>query len=332
MPVSAFDVDDFLRRSVSDIWDQKLIGRVTEYFSATVMVHHPGNKIRYGTDGLMNDVTSWLSACPDARVFVDSIIGETDGQQYRTSLRSTFVGHNTGPSVYGAATGRRIVMSTIVNSRVQNARITEQWIEYDEVDLIEQLGFDVQTVLQFRQEEDDATALVEDLGRGVSTWGDPIATPQVVDEQKALDGGNLVHAAVDAIWNGRLAGALPQFYAERYRAQINARPIFGIEDLQVQVLELLAALPDLRVHIDDVFSQDDRDRQQMSARWTLLGTHTGPSKYGRPSNQSVRLTGITNHQVVDSRFQAGWTEYNQLSLLQQIAPKRVSMPEGARDG
>ncbi|GAC1320893.1 MAG: hypothetical protein NVS2B16_17900 [Chloroflexota bacterium] len=333
MPVSASTVEDFLRRAVSDIWDQKMIGRITDYFSPNVTVHLPGNKTRYGTDGLMNDVTTWFSAFPDGQIFVDSTIWDTDGQDYRTSLRATFVGRNTGPSVYGSPTGRRIVISTIVNSRIRDDRFIEQWVEYDEVDLIEQLGFDVQTVLQDRQEEGHTSAFADDLGRGgVSAWGGNTAAPHILDEEKALNGVDLVHAAVDAIWNGRIVGAVPQFYAGRYRAWINARQIFGIQDLQMQVLELLAALPDLRVHIDDVICQVKRDGQHTSARWTLLGMNTGPSKYARPSNQSVRLTGITNHRVVDSRFQLGWTEYNELSLLQQLAPKNESMPEIEFDG
>ncbi len=334
MPVTASNVNDFVRRAVSDIWDQKMIGRIAHYFSPTVTVHLPGNTTRYGTDSVLSDATTWLSAFPDGQVFVDSVIWEADGAEYRTSLRATFVGRNTAPSMYGPPTGRRIVLSTIVNSRIRGERFVEQWIEYDEAGLIEQLGFDAQTVLEHRQAGDDSATFADDLGRGVSAWGGAIAAPEIPDEEKTLGGEELVRAAVGAIWNDRVAGSARQFYAERYRAWINGRQIFGTDELQVQVLELLAALPDLRIHVDDVIYREERDGRHTSARWTLLGTHTGPSRYARASNQFVRLTGITNHRAVDGRLQSGWTQYDEFSLLQQLTPRKELVPvaETTNDG
>jgi len=321
MPVSTFSVDDFLRGSMSDIWDRKLIGRVADYYCSNVVVHLPGNETHHGSEAVITAVTAWLSAFPDAQPFVDSVIWNEDAQEYRTSVRSTLVGHNTGPSVFGTATGRRIVVSTVVNSRIRNERFVEQWIEYDEVGLIEQLGFDVRAVLQHRSQDDDAGTFGEDLGRGVSAWGSQTSTPHLLDEGKALNGRDLVHAAVGAIWNGRLVGTVPQFYAEQYRARVNARQLFGYGELQAQVLEMVSAVPDLRVHIDEVICREESDGQHTSSRWTLLGTNTGPSRYAQPSNRYLRLTGITNHHIVNNRFRAGWTAYDELSLRRQLSPK-----------
>jgi predicted ester cyclase len=175
-------------------------------------------------------------------------------------------------------------------------------------------------------------AFADDVGRGTSAWGVPASLPELADDTSELKGGELVHAAIEALWNGRLAAAVSRFYSQRYRARINARHIFGSEEMQRQVLEMLAALPDLRVYIDDVICRDEREGQFTSARWTVLGTNTGPTRYAGPSNRYVRLTGITNHHIVDSRFQAGWTQYNELSLLQQLTTKREAMPESECDG
>jgi predicted ester cyclase len=109
------------------------------------------------------------------------------------------------------------------------------------------------------------------------------------------------------------------------------RRIFGRDEVQGEILETLATFPDLRLQLDDIICQERDDGQHTSTRWTLFGTNSGTSVFGPPSNRSVRLTGITNHCIRGSRLYEGWTQYNVLSLLRQIAPIGEAATEGNGD-
>lgn len=301
-------------------------------YSPAATLHLPGNQTVQGNDAVLHHVAGWLAAFPDAQSFVDGVVWHADGEEYRSSLRSTFVGHNSGASAYGAATGRRVVLPMIVNARIRDAQFVEQWVEYDERDLIAQLGFDVQTILWSRHAATGSASHAAEPEHAAAGEDAPRSISDLPEGDSDLNGGDLVRVAVDALWNGRLVASVSRFYAQRYRAQINTRRMFGADEVRSHVLEMVAALPDLRVRVDDVICRAEPAGQFTSTRWTLLGTNTGPTRYAGPSNQSVRLTGITNHHVVNSRFQAGWTYFSELSLQHQLTSNWEAMVERACDG
>lgn len=325
----AFNVDAFLRDSIREICNEKLIGRAGHYYSSNAAVHVGCGETRHGSDQVPAGALEWLGAFPDARAFVDEVIWSEDAGGYSASLRLTVVAHNTGPSRFGPATGRRVVVTGIVNSRIRNERIVEQWIECDEAALIRQMGFDAREVVERQALIEPAEEFGRDLGRGVTDWGGQSAAPPLPDASTELKGADLIEAAVSAVWNGRLPGAVPRFYASTYRERVAGREIFGREEVQAEVLAALSAFPDLRLHVDEVVCREERGGQRTSTRWTLLGTNTGHSAYGPPSDRYVRLTGISNHRIRDSRFQEGWTEYSALSLQRQLARPPEGTPESS---
>ena len=91
------------------IWEEKAIGYLYEHYAANARVFQDDG-IVYGRERVIADTTQTIGAFPDLKLHADDIVwcGDED-TGFWTSHRLTLVGHNTGWSVWGPPTGRRIV-------------------------------------------------------------------------------------------------------------------------------------------------------------------------------------------------------------------------------
>jgi len=319
------DVESFLRDSAEAIWDRKMLGRIPDLYAPHALIHVGAGATLHGSQQLQDRAVQCLAAFPDLRVFIDDMIYAQRGAAYLTSVCWTAVARNSGPSVFGAATGRRVVVTGITASRIEGGRYVEQWIELGDGDLVRQLGFDERSVLRRLWPEEAASDFDEFLGQGMAGMAERPAVDAhdgyPPEDTGYADAGALIGASVDAIWNRRQIGDVARFYAPRYRERgPGGRALFGREEVQMDIVSLMGALPDLRMHIDDVFWDDDqRMGCRSSTRWTLLGTNAGPSAYGPPTNAYLRLSGITNHRMEEGQFVEGRTAYSELSLARRLA-------------
>jgi steroid delta-isomerase-like uncharacterized protein len=80
------------------------------------------------------------------------------------------------------------------------------------------------------------------------------------------------------------------------------------------VERLRGAFPDIKIVVEDAFGSDDKVVVRWSATMTHRGDHLGMPATGKP----VRLTGITIARIVDHQIVAGWDNWDQLAMLQQI--------------
>lgn len=319
-PVQDFDVESFLRESIDAIWEHKMLGRIVDLYAPHAQVHSGMGASLHGGQQVLDRAVQWLAAFPDLRLFVDDIVCARRAEAYLAAVRWTAVGRNTGPSAYGAATGRRVVISGIATSRIEGARIVEQWIELGDGDLARQLGFDEATALQRLWPQETASDLDTNLDHGAAERPTGSVGGDQPPQDSGADAAALVRAAVDAIWNRRQIGEVARFYAPHYREWgPGARALFGRDELQADIIALMGAFPDLQMHVDDVFWDDDQRKGcRSSTRWTLLGANTGPSAHGPPTGASLRLSGITTSRIEAGQFVAGWTAYSELSLARRL--------------
>ena len=76
------------------------------------------------------------------------IWGGNDRDGFHSSHRIIWVAHNTGYSIYGPPTGRRVVRQGIAHCFVKENYVVEEWICRDELAVIRQLGFDEHQLAQ----------------------------------------------------------------------------------------------------------------------------------------------------------------------------------------
>jgi len=83
---------------------------------------------------------SLLSTFPDLGLHVDEIYWMgNDDEGYRISVRWTALGTHRGWSLYGEPTGRRVHLWGLQQVYVQGGRIVEDWMLFNEFDVIAQI-------------------------------------------------------------------------------------------------------------------------------------------------------------------------------------------------
>jgi len=88
----------------------------------------------------------------------------------------------------------------------------------------------------------------------------------------------------------------------------------GPKDFVPLVERIRSAFPDIKVEVEDTFGADDK----VVLRWSASMTHRGDSLGIAASGKSVRLTGITIVEIVNGKIVAGWDNWDQLGMLEQI--------------
>lgn len=318
------DIVDYIVRSTYKIWEQKGIGLIYDHYRHNAVIH-TSDGLTYGRDKVIADSLKTMSAFPDIRLYADDVIWSGNDQDgFHSSHRITWVGHNTGYSIYGPPTGRKVVRQGIAHCFVKENRVVEEWICRDELALIRQLGFDEHELARkmARQEAARGTQSPVKLSRGEVERVAGQATPEPLPP-RAGDGFDIedfVRRSFHEIWNWRLLNKIDAYYVKNYLCFTSTnRKLYGLGDLKGYILAILAAFPDARLEVDHVcWLGNEQDGYRVATRWTLQGTHEGPGVYGEPTGKRILLLGITHQVVEEGKFIEEWTVFDEFALLKQL--------------
>jgi predicted ester cyclase len=313
------DIVHYIEKSTYQIWDLKNIGLIYRYYTPTTVVHTSDGDT-FGYEEVVRNSTIKMAAFPDIRDLIEDVVWTGNDQDgYRTSMRWTWTARNTGHSIYGPPTGRRVIVSGIANCIIKGENVVEEWVAYNEISLLRQLGLDVGEVLR-RASANDASPVLEPTGeidRLVGQGSLPEFPPK---NTEGFDIEDFVRRGFHDIWNRRMFGEIPNYYAPNYHCHgASDRELYGLDDFTQDMLAKIAMFPDATVYIDDLYWNDDGGgRYRTAVLWTMLGTHNGPGIYGSPTGRRVRVVGITQHRVRGGKFVEEWTEYGEFNLMKQL--------------
>jgi predicted ester cyclase len=326
MPDGSYDIVDYIVTSTHQIWDEKFIGKIYDYYHPAAVVHTSNGDI-YGRDHVIRLTTIRQGAFPDTRDFIEEVIWDGNLQDgFRTSMRWTYVGTNTGYSMYGAPTGRKVAVRGVANCVIKDNRVVEEWVAYNELSLIRQLGLDENEVMERHARENVSNAFGSDGGKkrafgeveNVIAQSTPPPIPQPTRD--GFDVEYFVRRAYHEIWNWRYLGKIDEYFAENYLCHASSdRELYGLGDYKHDILARLAAFPDTRLQVDEVYYLgNESDGYRVAVRWTVQGTHTGPGIYGMPTGKRVSYFGVSQHLIKNGKFVEEWTEYGEFALMKQL--------------
>lgn len=326
------DIVNFIVRITHEIWEEKGIGRIYDSYAHNVLIHTSDGQT-YGRDKVIADSIKTMSAFPDVRLYADDVIWcGNDREGFHSSHRIVWVAHNTGYSIYGPPTGRRVVRQGIAHCFVKENRVVEEWICRDELALIRQLGFDEHELARKMAAQDAVrgTGSPKPLSQGEVERLRGQLPPAVMppNPKTGFDVEDFVRRSFYEIWNWRLLNKIDEYFIPNYLCQTATnRTLYGLGDYKAYILALLAAFPDAAVNIDHIcWLGNEQDGYRVATRWTLQGTHQGPGVYGEPTGKRVRLMGITHQTVQDGKFIREWTAFDEFALLKQLyAPHRTDI-------
>jgi predicted ester cyclase len=213
------DIVDYIVRCTYKIWEQHGIGLIYGHYTHNA-VQHGTDGVWYGRDQVIANTIQMQAAFPDLRLIADDVVWTGDDVEgFKTSHRCTLVGRNTGYSVFGAPTGRRIALRSVYNCAVRENRIYAEWAFNDELSLIRQLGLPLrETVKKLTPAPldslgSDTVGQVERVRGQTTPDALPPATASKLD---SVDVEDLVRRSMHEIWNWRLLNKVDDYYGENY--------------------------------------------------------------------------------------------------------------------
>ena len=124
-----------LARRAYDAYNQRNLAVFYELFTPDFVLHNASMTIQ-GLEAYKRFVSMYLTAFPDARISLEDLIAEGD----TVVTRQTFRGTHQGDLMGIAPTGKQVSGTGILITRIANGKAVEQWSNYDDLGLLQQLG------------------------------------------------------------------------------------------------------------------------------------------------------------------------------------------------
>ena len=139
-PEGGFAVEDFVRRSLHEIWNWRLLNKIDAYYVPGYVCHTTRGRHLRGLGAFKAFVLSLLGTFTDAMLTVEHFYAlGNDAEGYRTMTRWNLQGTHKGPGPYGEPTGQPFYLMGITHHTIKDGHFVEEWTYFDEVALLMQL-------------------------------------------------------------------------------------------------------------------------------------------------------------------------------------------------
>lgn len=136
----SFDVDYEVRALFHNVYNRRNLAAIDKVYAQNVRWTAATNRAGYGRAEVKGMARSLLSTFPDLGLHVDEIYwmgNDVDG--YSVSVRWTASGTHRGYGLYGKPTGRRVLMWGLNQMYFQGGKIVEDWMLFNEIDVMSQI-------------------------------------------------------------------------------------------------------------------------------------------------------------------------------------------------
>ena len=313
------NLEDYILGITHEIWESRQVERIRDYYSHDCTIYTLGGIIR-GADTVVRNTHETLAAFPDRLVLGDAVIASRDAPgEFYSSHRVFSPMTNLGPSPFGPATGKRVVVRTMADCVVENGVITTEWLVRDNHGLVKQLGLDPLAIAARNaklppQPEHDAW-LESENARVQTASGPGTGCIDYADDQ-------VREFAESVLRNGWATGdsrGFARHYAP-YAVLHDSRPVAsGLPAIRSHFNGLRNAFEYLALSVDHVCVQPyDKDSRNVAVRWTLVARHRGDAWGAPASGRKVLILGVTHWRIVAGRVASEWTIFDRIAVLTQI--------------
>jgi sulfopropanediol 3-dehydrogenase len=314
------DIVDYIVRATHRIWEDQDVGYIYDAYAPGCRVHDDSGTF-VGVEHVVEATMAAVHAFPDTRSWADEVIWAGDDEHgFVTSHRYVTTGDHLGAWRWGPATGRKVDLWGIAECLVRENEIYEEWVLYNMVSRLTQLGIDPKWAARIHGNERNRTEIdfhdaeVQRLVGG--------RAPEYFPEQQGreVDVDHFVRALWHNLYNRRDLSSVDRAYVPTVRWWgTSDRVGYGREDVKGMARALLATFPDLGMQVDAVhWMGNEADGYRVSVRWTAQGTHRGHALYGEPTNRRVRLWGINHLYLSAGRIIEDWQMFNEFDVMAQI--------------
>ena len=312
------DIVDYIVRCTHRIWEEKNVGLCrTHYADSCVM--HTLNGPSSGLENVVQGTLATLAAYADRQVIAEDVIWSEDGpglfySSHRITSRSTLEGAD---AVYGQATGRAQMATTVADCVVRANLIVEEWLFRDNARAALQMGHEPLAVARAQADADRIgdparhtwrRQWMDRVRRYAQTWPDsthPAHGPARLLRTAWCDdlygeAANQVSPSIEVLWptgrsgwgRGYWIGCLMQL-----RAQLQH---FAL------AIEHWAARP------------LPNDEVAVALRWSACGVHANAGPWGPPTGREILVAGSSHYVLRNGRIVRDQTVFDELAVLRQL--------------
>ena len=124
-----------VRRIIEEVWNRGNLAILDELIAPNCVFHDPRSTL-HGPEGIKRYVMMYRIAFPDVHFTIDDLIAEGE----RVVIRWTVTGTHKGELQGIAPTGKHVTVTGMVMSRFAKGKVEEDWINFDALGLLQQLG------------------------------------------------------------------------------------------------------------------------------------------------------------------------------------------------
>jgi steroid delta-isomerase-like uncharacterized protein len=133
--MSSEDNKAIVRRIFEEVWNRGNLAVVDELVAPNFVFHDPSTTL-HGPEGIKKYVMMYLKAYPDTHFTIEDQIAEGERVVTRWTVTATHKGELQGIP----PTGKQVRVTGIVISHVAKGKVVEDWINWDALGMMQQLG------------------------------------------------------------------------------------------------------------------------------------------------------------------------------------------------
>ncbi|HEX9942508.1 MAG TPA: ester cyclase [Thermoanaerobaculia bacterium] len=124
----------------------------------------------------------------------------------------------------------------------------------------------------------------------------------------------LAHRWFEEVWNRRRTETIDELLLPTSIGHLETGDVHGAEEFKPVRAQLLSALPDLRLEIEDTAAEGEN----VVVRWRVCATHQGEGLGVAPTQRAVEIRGITWLRIRDGHLVEGWDSWNLGGLIARL--------------
>ncbi len=314
------NIVDYIVKITRQIWKEKDIGLIYDTYSSDVSVHK-GMVNTHGVNDVIAGTLQTLHAFPDRKGMGWNVIWSGNDQEgFFTSHRGRSVATNAGDSLYGPATGKKVVFRTSADCLIKDNKIYEEWLVMDTYHLVKQLGIDP---VEFAKKiAKNSAALSPKITFGLSESAETGLPPKIFEsDSNKFEIGDFILQVFNRIWQRKSINYVKDFYEENAVVHyVCNRDVIGQNEIQGMFTSLFASIPNGKVLLERVTcnKRETDEDWDVAVRWRIQGMHEGTGYFGLPSGKPIEISGINHFKIRNKKIVDECLLFDGMEVLRQI--------------
>ena len=140
LPYPENQPEGLVEAALNNIWNGTLVGDCHQLYTEDATLHASSRDDAVGIEAIQRIYLGLLGSMPDAKISVDYLCSNAmrDDATY-VAARWTLAGTHSGGALWGEPTGAPLLVLGESQFRIENGKVTEEWLVFDELAVLTQV-------------------------------------------------------------------------------------------------------------------------------------------------------------------------------------------------